>query len=176
MSSAPIVGDLAPPKPQSVPEMTSVASSGGSLAVAVQEAPEPTAVENPELNVDAIREAVLHELQDQKTLFGPLEEGEWNIEGIEVVVKTSLSPTLIDFAFTADLKRRALGAVTRAAGRPMKFRIASGGSAVPGNKPARTASGGGTGARAKASQHPVVQKMIEKFGAEIRTIMDPDRK
>lgn len=155
--------------------MTSVATSGGSLAVAVAEAPEPAASGNIELNIDAIREAVLLEFQDQKTLFGPLEDGEWGVEGIEVVVKTTLSATLIDFAFTADLKRRAVGAVARVAGRPMKFRIASGGSAAPSNKPARS-SGGGTSARAKASQHPVVQKMIEKFGAEIRTIMDPDRK
>jgi DNA polymerase-3 subunit gamma/tau len=175
MSSAPAIADPLPPKPQSVPEMTSIATSGGSLAVAVQEAPEPVAASTSELSVDAIREAVLLELQDQKTLFGPLEEGEWGIEGVEVVVKTSLSSTLIEFAFTADLKRRAVGAVARVAGRPLKFRIASGGTPVPNNKPVRT-SGGGNSARAKASQHPVVQKMIEKFGAEIRTIMDPDRK
>lgn len=176
MSSAPSISDPLPPKPQSVPEMTAVATtSGGSLAVAVQEAPEPTASSDAELNIDAVRDAVLLEFQDQKTLFGPLEDGEWGVEGIEVVVKTSLSPTLIDFAFTAELKRRAVGAVARIAGRPMKFRIASGGSATPSNKPARSAAGG-TSARAKASQHPVVQKMIEKFGAEIRTIMDPDRK
>jgi DNA polymerase-3 subunit gamma/tau len=175
MSSAPTIADPLPPKPQSAPEMTSVATNGGSLAVAVQEAPEPEATSNAELNVDAIREAVLLELQDQKTLFGPIEEGEWAIEGVEVVVRTSLSPTLIDFAFTADLKRRAVGAVARVAGRPLKVRIASGGTAVPSNKPVR-ASSGGNSARAKAAQHPVVQKMIEKFGAEIRTIMDPDRK
>jgi DNA polymerase III subunit gamma/tau len=176
MSSSPAIADPLPPKPQSVPEMSSIATSGGSLAVAVQEAPEPAAAVNVELNIDAIREAVLLELQDQKTLYEPLEEGEWTIEGAEVVVKTSLSSTLIDFAFGPDLKRRALATVVRVAGRPMKFRIATGGSAVPNNKPARNSSGGGTSARAKAVQHPVVQKMIEKFGAEIRTIMDPDRK
>jgi DNA polymerase-3 subunit gamma/tau len=175
MSSTPTISDPLPPKSQSVPEMTSLATSGGSLAVAVQEAPEPAPSGDADLNIDAIRDAVLLEFQDQKTLFGPLEDGEWGVEGIEVVVKTTLSATLIDFAFTADLKRRALGAVARVAGRPMKFRIASGGSATPSNKPVR-ASTAGTSARAKASQHPVVQKMIEKFGAEIRTIMDPDRK
>jgi DNA polymerase-3 subunit gamma/tau len=175
MSSTPTIADPLPPKPQSVPEMTSVATSGGSLAVAVAEAPEPAPSGNTELNIDAIREAVLLEFQDQKTLFGPLEDGEWSVEGMEVVVKTTLSATLIEFAFTADLKRRAVGAAARVAGRPMKFRIASGGSAAPNNKPVRN-SVGGTSARAKASQHPVVQKMIEKFGAEIRTIMDPDRK
>jgi DNA polymerase-3 subunit gamma/tau len=175
MSSAPAIADPVPPKPQSVSEMKAVLSNGGSLAVAVQEAPEPAVTSSTELNIDAVREAVLLELQDQKTLFGPLEEGEWAIEGVEVVVKTSLSPTFIEFAFTADLKRRAVGTVARVAGRPLKFRIASGGTAVSTKKPARTSSGGNS-ARAKAAQHPVVQKMIEKFGAEIRTIMDPDRK
>ncbi len=176
MSSAPAIGDPIPPRAQSASEMSTICASADSVAVAVQEAPEPQNGPSRELNIDAIREALLLEFQDQKTLYGPLEEGEWLIQGAEVVVKTSLSPTLLEFAFGADLKRRAVATVVRAAGRPMKFSLVGGANGTPnGNKPARPAVGG-TSARAKAAQHPVVRKMIDKFGAEIRTVMDPDRK
>ncbi len=171
MNSASVIADPIRPKSESVLETKAAVLTNAAVAVALQEAREsPT-----EVSIDAIRDAVLTDFQDQKTLHGPLEEGEWGIEGAEVVVKTSLSPTLIEFAFSPDLKRRALSIVGRIAGRPMKFKIASGGTAITNNRPARN-SAGGTGSRAKAAQHPVVQKMIEKFGAEIRTVMDPDRK
>ena len=180
MSSAPTIGEPIPAKPpQGIPEMrTAIATDNATaLAVAVQEAPQPELVNHSEIDINAVRDAVLLDMQDQKTLYGPLEDGEWTIEGNEIVVKTSLSPTLIEFAFSADLKRRAVAAVGRAAGRPMKFRIASGAppAASKPNNGSRNAAGG-TGARAKAAQHPVVQKMIDKFGAEIRTVMEPDRK
>ena len=176
MSSAPAIGDPLPPRAQSASEIMPIRASADSVAVAVQEAPEPQAEPSGELNIDAIRDAVLLEFQDQKTLYGPMEEGDWGIEGAEVVVKTSLSPTLLEFAFGADLKRRAVATVVRVAGRPMKFRLVGGvNGTANGNKPARSASGG-TSARAKAAQHPVVRKMMDKFGAEIRTVMDPDRK
>ena len=176
MSSAPAMGDPIPPRAQSAVGVSPIAASAESVAVAVQEAPEPQLEPSGELNIDAIREAVLLEFQDQKTLYGPLEEGEWLIQGAEVVVKTSLSPTLLEFAFGADLKRRAVATVVRVAGRPMKFSLVGGANGAPnGNKPARPTVGG-TSARAKAAQHPVVRKMIDKFGAEIRTVMDPDRK
>ncbi len=176
MSSTVTVGDPIPPKSHPSPELrTAIAGDSGSaaLAVAVQEAPENAPAVAVDIN--AIRDSVLLDMQDQKTLYGPLEEGEWSIEGNEVVVKTSLSPTLIEFALSAELKRRAVAAVVRIAGRPMKFRIASGAPAKASNGKGPRSSGGG-GARAKAAQHPIVQKMIDKFGAEIRTVMEPDRK
>jgi hypothetical protein len=176
MSSASTIGDPLPPRAQSASEITPIRASADSVAVAVQEAPEPQTEPSGELNIDAIRDAVLLEFQDQKTLYGPLEEGAWGIEGAEVVVKTSLSPTLLEFAFGPDLKRRAVATVVRIAGRPMKFHLVGGvNGTANGSKPARSTSGG-TSARAKAAQHPVVRKMIDKFGAEIRTVMDPDRK
>lgn len=177
MSSAPVIGDPIPPKSQSAGDVRPAVASvhGTALAVAVQEAP-PVPVGNGEVDVAAIREAVLLDMQDQKTLYGPLEDGEWLIEGNEVVVKTSLSATLIEFAFNAELKRRAITAVGRAAGRPMRFRIASGGTAAPSKPQSGPRGTGGAGARAKAAQHPVVQKMMDKFGAEIRTVLDPERK
>jgi DNA polymerase-3 subunit gamma/tau len=176
MSSAPEIVDPIRPRAQSVVEVSPIRASAESVAVGVQEAPEPQPEPTGALNLDSIRDAVLLEFQDQKTLYGPLEEGEWLIQGAEVVVKTSLSPTLLEFAFGADLKRRAVATVVRVAGQPMKFSLVGGANgSTNGNKSARPAVAG-TSARAKAAQHPVVRKMIDKFGAEIRTVMDPDRK
>jgi hypothetical protein len=55
-----------------------------------------------------------------------------------------------------------------ALGRPMKLRVVPGGVA---QTAARPVSGNG-GGRGRAEQDPVVQRMKEKFGAEIRTIID----
>jgi DNA polymerase-3 subunit gamma/tau len=176
LSSAATIGDPIPQRAQSVPEMRSVVAidNGSALAAAVQESPEPAG--NSEVDINMVREAVLREMQDQKTLYGPLEDGEWSLEGNEIVVKTSLSPTLIEYVLSSELKRRAIAVVVRIAGRPLKFRIVSGAppAASKSNRGPRTT--GGTGVRAKAAEHPVVQKMIKKFGAEIRTVMEPDRK
>jgi len=176
MSTPPMIGEPIPPKSQGAGDArTGTASvNGTALAVAVVEAP-PEVVSGGVIDIAAIRETVLLDMQDQKTLYGPLEDGEWIIEGNEVVVKTSLSATLIEFAFNAELKRRAITAVGRAAGRPMRFRIAGGATAEQ-VKPKNGPRGTGGGARAKAAQHPVVQKMMDKFGAEIRTVLDPESK
>ncbi len=175
MSTAPVIGEPIAPKSQGISEArpASISDRGTGLALAVEE--EPATVPNAEVDVNAIREAVLLEIQDQKTLLGPMEEGEWTIQGNEVVVTTSLSSTLIEFAFSAELKRKCIAATVKVARQPMKFRLASGAVGKPVAKRS-TPSVGGTGARAKAAQHPVVQKMISKFGAEIRTVMDPERK
>lgn len=180
--AAPVVADPLPPKPQSVQAVPAVRSEGNSaLAVAVQTAPEPIAqpATAPEpataasdVNIGAIREAVLKAMEDQKTIFDPLDGGDWSIEGNEVVVKIAMSEKMIELGFGAEVKRRALAAIGQAAGRPMKFRVVSG---TPSAKPASAPRGSGTGARAKAAQHPIVRKMVDKFGAEIRTVMDPDR-
>jgi hypothetical protein len=55
-----------------------------------------------------------------------------------------------------------------ALGRPMKLRVVAGGVA---QAEARLGSGNG-GGRGRAEQDPVVRRMKEKFGAEIRTIID----
>jgi hypothetical protein len=54
----------------------------------------------------------------------------------------------------------------------LKVSLASSGTKKEAGRP-RTVASGSTGAgRNRAAEHPVVRRMQEKFGAEIRTIID----
>jgi DNA polymerase III subunit gamma/tau len=174
---------------------TSVSTSGAALAIAVEEAPrpipapvintEPLTAPLPEpttetsqlaaegeLSIEAVRDAVLglFESNGQRMLASTLEQGEWTVTGNEVTVKAAISAKLIDISFGPEQKKTANAAISKIAGRPMRMKIVSGTPAV---QPARVArSTGGPGARGRAAEDPVVKRMIEKFGAEIRTIID----
>lgn len=176
------------PKPQaSVVEFASAAVAGTSAAVAlaVEEpplpspeiAPEPVAAAVAEISVDAIRDAVLNlfESNGQKMLAHSLEDGEWSIEGNEVIVKAAISPKLIDITFGPDQRKQANAAILQLAGRPMRMKIVSGTPAPQVERAPRSAPTG-PGARSRAANDPVVKKFIEMFGAEIRTVIDHQEK
>ena len=107
-----------------------------------------------------------------------LERGTAVIEGQELVVSVEEKPGMINLMFLPESMRLANSAASAAAGRPLKLKVVSGaevngnGSSVkphPANGSARNGSGS---ARSRAADDPVVQRMREKFGAEIRTVID----
>jgi len=102
-----------------------------------------------------------------------LEKGTAVIEGADLVVTVTERPAVIGLAFTAELLRLASSAASAAAGRPLKLKIVSG-AEVNGNGGSAIVrpENGGTSARSRATEDPVVQRMREKFGAEIRTVID----
>jgi hypothetical protein len=102
-----------------------------------------------------------------------LEKGTAVLEGADLVVTVTERPAVIGLAFTADLLRLASSAASAAAGRPLKLKIVSG-AEVNGNGGSAIVrpENGGTSARSRATEDPVVQRMREKFGAEIRTVID----
>jgi len=120
---------------------------------------------------EALREPVLNALAagGHQMLVSMLEGGEWQIEGNELVIKVASSPTVIDMTLGADARRLAIATASGVAGRALKLKL------VPGNGTANEAmnrpssNGGG---RSRAEQDPIVRRMKEKFGAEIRTIID----
>jgi hypothetical protein len=57
------------------------------------------------------------------------------------------------------------------AGKAIKMLVESGGSPQTVTAPRRPMPANGT-ARSRAEQDPIVQRMREKFGAEIRTVID----
>jgi DNA polymerase-3 subunit gamma/tau len=131
-------------------------------------APEPQrALEQPPVEV---RDAVLNALSSagHRILISLLETGEWQVEGNEVVIKLATSATVIEMSLGADAKRLMVATASGALGRAMKLRVIPGGVAQSAARPV-TSNGGGRG---RAEQDPVVQRMKEKFGAEIRTIID----
>ena len=142
----------------------------GSAAPAVSEiTPEPQAART-EVGADALREAVLKALADQPMLVSMLEAADWALQGNTLVAKVAASGTMIDMSFSADARRVASAAASGLAGRPVKMQVVPGGTQQAAS-PARRPSSNGS-ARSRAEQDPVVQRMQEKFGAEIRTVID----
>jgi DNA polymerase-3 subunit gamma/tau len=119
----------------------------------------------------AVREPVLNALAagGHQMLVSMLEGGEWQVEGNELVIKVASSATVIDMTLGADAKRLAIATASGVAGRALKLKV------IPGNGTASAAtsrSSSNGGGRSRAEQDPIVRRMKEKFGAEIRTIID----
>ena len=158
-------------EPQSAAAVVMATATAGS-AVAVAEIP-PEAAPSGDAALPAIREAVLNELENagQNVLVHTLETGTWSMNGNDILVKVALSPAMIELSMGPEVKKIVTSAAVKAAGRPMKFSLVGGADPATQAKPVVRA-GGGTSARARAMQHPIVQYMQEKFGAEVRTVID----
>jgi DNA polymerase-3 subunit gamma/tau len=147
-------------------------SAAVAVAVATEEHPVDATVE---LTPELARNAVLAALEDagQQMLAHNLESGEWSVRGIEVSVKVAMSQVMVDVAMGDGPKRIVQEALLKATGKPLKFKMVSGGSqftpkvALPSASPTN-----GAGARSRAMCDPIVQRMQEKFGAEIRSVID----
>src|SRR6266403_230171 len=161
----------------------------GSAAPAVEElspAPDPMPPEHAETkteitpktkteaNAESLRDAVLHALGNQQMLVSLLENAEWRLEGNALIAKLAASSTMIEMSFTAEARRIAAAAASGLAGRPIKMLVEPGGAPTTTSAAPRASSKlklNGS-ARSRAEQDPVVQRMQEKFGAEIRTVID----
>ncbi len=162
-------------------EMKSEAPSATSIATATAVAieAEPAAPNEGEQGetVEALRDAVLSALENsgQQVLAHNLQQGEWSLRGVEVLVKVGLSPAMIDLALGEGPKRVIHNALSRAAGRPLRFKMEPGGAhftaAASAPRQSNGSSNGGS-ARSRAQADPVVKRMQEVFGAEIRTVID----
>ena len=123
-----------------------------------------------------LRDAVLRALEEanQQMLAHNLESGEWSLRGNEVTVKVAMSQVMCDVAMGDGPRRIVTEALTKFSGRPMKLKMVSGGAQFAPKPAASSAprSSNGAGARSRAMNDPVVQRMQEKFGAEIRSVID----
>jgi DNA polymerase-3 subunit gamma/tau len=153
-----------------------VSSSGAAataVAIEVETAPEAL---REEITADSARNAILAALEDagQNMLAHNLEEAEWSVSRLEVSAKVAMSQVLIDIALGPGPKRIIQASLNNLASKPLKFKMVSGGVATA-TKPVSNATprpANGAGARSRAMNDPVVQRMQEKFGAEIRTVID----
>jgi hypothetical protein len=114
---------------------------------------------------------------NQRILVSMLEAGEWSVDGNEVTIKVSESQTVVDMSLGADARRLAVASASGLLGRAVKLRI------VPGAAEATEAKTNGNAARTsgtkasmtgrgRAEQDAVVRRLQEKFGAQIRTVID----
>ena len=152
------------------PEMSS------ATAAAPQMQSEPVGVSEPENSSDPalILGRIVAELE-QAGHNSPamiLEKGTARIEGADLVVTVAEKPVVIGVVFGTEPMRVANTAASSAAGRVLKLKIMSGAEGNGnGSGIVRPANGGGN-ARGRAADDPVVQRMREKFGAEIRVVID----
>ncbi len=116
---------------------------------------------------DELRNAVLNALSSQPMLVALLESGEWGTEGNELVIKVPSSASVIEMSLSADARRLVMATASGVLGRPVKLKV------VPSGKPpVATTTRSNGGGRGRVDQDPIVRRMKEKFGAEIRTVID----
>jgi len=166
--------DPAPPKPGTAKMMAPAPVLAGALAAAADPAAEtePAAAVPAADTVQELRSRVLEALQNANckgTIL--LEEGEWDLRGGELTVRVGAPEVVAEMTLSAEAKRLASQAASQAAGRPLRLRILGGGANGAAFKAERPNPPPGT-ARARAAEDPVVQRMQEKFGAQVRTVID----
>jgi len=149
-------------------------SRGGAAAALAVDLEVPRLPMAGEMSVDALRIAVLSALEGagQNMLAHNLESGEWSLGGSELVVKVAMSQVLIDVALGAEPKCIIHEALGKICATPLKFKMAGGVAATVTKPESGPRPANGAGARSRAMDDPVVQRMQEKFGAEIRTVID----
>jgi DNA polymerase-3 subunit gamma/tau len=146
----------------------------GSAAPAVASQSVPLANSEPlRADVEQVRVAVLTALSKagQSILCSMLDSGEWKVEGNQLIISIDASATLIEMSVSADARRLTIAAASGVLGRAIKLQIVPG--ANPASTPQKSAASFANGSsRARAEEEPVVRRMKEKFGAEIRTVID----
>ena len=178
-SAAPALAELTP---ESDPHLADCGTTGVSpipprgnarRAIAAAEpagvGSEVSAPARQEANAESLRDAVLNALGDQQMLVSILESAQWSLNGNALIAKAAASTTMIEMSFTAEARRIASAAASGLAGRPIKIQVEPDRAPQAAPAPGRASNGS---ARSRAEQDPIVQRMQEKFGAEIRTVID----
>ena len=172
---------LSAEEPPAAAKKASTSAVMGAAAPAIAQEQVEESESGPQLEVerygttaDHLRGAVVGALENggHRTLAYMLDAGEWSLQGNELTVKVAAAPSVVEMAFGPEPKKIANTAASGAAGKPLKVSVAGGGTANGNAKPRPTGAVGNGGSRTRALQDPVVQRMQEKFGAEIRTIID----
>jgi DNA polymerase-3 subunit gamma/tau len=167
---SPFAADRARKDREPEPEMSSPAAGQSqlqSMAVAVARAPEPSD------DAKTILGQVIEGLENSgnHNLSATLENASVTLQGNELVVSVAQPASVIPFMMSSEQKGIAATAASAAAGRPIKLTLVGGASSADGPAPPRLPRNGGS-ARGRAAEDPVVRRMQEKFGAEIRTVID----
>jgi hypothetical protein len=93
------------------------------------------------------------------------------------VIKVAESQTVVDMSVGADARRLAIASASGILGRAVKLRIVPGSSVTAAEKRngatlKSTMTSSGISGRGRAEQDAVVRRLQEKFGAQIRTVID----
>jgi DNA polymerase-3 subunit gamma/tau len=176
LSSPSLVSEVGRPAFGTGPVVT---ASATAVAVAtIEEEPAIAADEPLSASIDTLRSALIGALesQGQHTAADLLAQGEWNLAGNQLTLRLPMSEKVIDFSLSAEAKKLLTREASRVCGRPIKLALTGGGVAQA-TPVARPTNGNGNGngiagARQRAANDPVIKRMQEKFGAEVRTVID----
>jgi hypothetical protein len=184
-SAAPATVSESATEPQitSNPELHLQAPVNSQLGPQVQAAPQVSQSDQPAAvsaaPIHKLQSAVLQTLMDgnQRILVSMLEAGEWSVEQNEVVVRVSESQTVVDMSVGPDARRLAIASASGVLGRPVKLKIVAGATVTAAEGKRNGAGSAGStiplvSGRSRAEQDSVVRRLQEKFGAEIRTVID----
>jgi DNA polymerase-3 subunit gamma/tau len=179
------VRESAPPQPNSERRDVAGYVFAGTIAPS-DDAPQPetrasqsrTQPAAPSDQLEKLQSAVLQALADgnQRVLVSMLEAGEWSVQGNELVIKIAESQTIVDMSLGAEARRLAIVSASGVLGRAVKLKIVPGAVAAEQenkrNGAAARPNGPTVSGRNRAEQDAVVRRLREKFGAEIRTVID----
>ena len=137
----------------------------------------PTSAVEPVSSTEKLKRAVLQALADgnQPILVSMLEAGEWWVDGNEVVIKVIESRTVVDMSLGADARRLAIASASGVLGRAVKLKIVPGANAAvseTGNGGPKANGANAATGRSRAESDAVVRRLQDKFGAQIRTVID----
>jgi DNA polymerase-3 subunit gamma/tau len=164
--------NAAPVRSLAATNTTPIVMGSAAPAVAAQTALDKDPEPQPS-GAEQVRPAVMNALAkaDQSILCSMLDAGEWKVEGSQLIISIAASAALVEMSVSAEAKRLIIASASGVMGRSVKLQIIPG--ANPVMMPAKSAPSFANGSsRARAEQEPVVQRMKEKFGAEIRAVID----
>jgi DNA polymerase-3 subunit gamma/tau len=162
-------GSTFDPEMSAAPAAAQAQPSATATAVAVEE-PEPS--EDPGTILGHVVVA-LEKTPGGDNLASTLAEGAAAIQGNELIITVARPQSVIPFIMNAEQRQVAMAAAASAAGRTLKVTIVGGAKPeANGSAAALVRPRNGASARSRAAEDPIVQRMREKFGAEIRTVID----
>jgi DNA polymerase-3 subunit gamma/tau len=156
------------PEMSAAPSSAQAQPSATATAVAVEE-PHPS--EDPGTILGHVVVA-LEKMPGGDNLASTLAEGAAAIQDNELIITVARPQSVIPFIMNAEQRQIATAAAASAAGRTLKVTIVGGAKPDANGSAAVVRPRNGASARSRAAEDPIVQRMREKFGAEIRTVID----
>jgi DNA polymerase-3 subunit gamma/tau len=167
--SSPFAADLArknTPRSEAAPS-PGADTSAAAAAPAIDTKANAGPLTEAELSSQVIAAA---EAANHFDLANMIRNGEWKLNGSELQVQVVDPPVLVQMAFKKEAEQVLNTAASNAVGRPVRIKIV-GNAKVTGRAQAPS-PGGNAANRGRVAEEPIIRKIQEKFGAEIRSVID----